>query len=221
MTKAGIYMLVNKVTGKTYIGSSRDCERRKMEHITRLRRGVHINSKLQASWNKHGEAAFEFIVVFTVLNVDSIEHIEQHFLDEADAVANGYNLAPTAGNTAGWIAPPETRKRMSEAAKKRDHSVQVAAMSKATRGRKRPQDEIDRIQATRRANAKPTTAETRSKMATSARARSRYSDADRAEMARLRDSGTGLREIARQFNTTSHAAIAIYIRDWKNGIRAQ
>lgn len=219
MTQAGIYMLVNKVNGKRYVGSSRNCLRRKGEHISRLRRGAHINTKLQAAWNKYGEHNFEFVVAFSVLSHDDIESVEQQFLDEMQAVQTGYNLAPVAGNTAGWKAPPETRKRMSEAAKRRDNSIQVAIMAEATRGKKRPQYVIDAMQAGRKAN--PITVETRSQMAKSARARSRYSDADREEMARLRDSGIGLREIARRFNTTSHAAIAIYIRDWKNGLRSQ
>lgn len=217
MTDAGIYMLVNKANGKRYVGSSRNCQRRKAEHISRLRRGAHINAKLQAAWNKYGEHNFEFVVAFSVLNVDDIEAVEQQFLDELQAVHTGYNLAPVAGNTAGWKAPPETRKRMSEAAKKRDHSVQVARMAEATRGKKRPQYVIDAMQAGRKAN--PVTLATREQMARSARARSRYSDKDREEMARLRDDGVGLREIARRFNTTSHAAIAIYIRDWKSGVR--
>lgn len=221
MTSAGIYMLVNKVTGKRYVGSSRNCARRKSEHISKLCRGAHINKKLQAAWNKYGEDAFEFVVAFSVLNVDQIETIEQQFLDEMQAVATGYNLAPVAGNTAGWKAPPETRKRMSDAAKKRDNSLQVARMREAVTGRKRPKSEIDKIWETRRANAKPLTDEARERMAKSARNRSRYSDLDRQEMARLRNSGVGLREIARRFGTTSHAAIAIYIRDWNNGIRGQ
>lgn len=218
MTGAGIYMLVNKVNGKRYVGSSRDCVRRKSEHISKLRRGVHINKKLQAAWNKYGEHNFEFVIALSVLKPEEIEAIEQQFLNDLKAVETGYNLAPVAGNTAGWRATEETRKRMSEAAKRRDNSVQVARMAEATRGKKRPQYVIEAMQAGRKAN--PITSKTRDLMAKSARARSRYSDADRAEMARLRDSGVTLREIARRFGTTSHAAIAIYIRDWKNGLRS-
>lgn len=218
MTEAGIYMLVNKTNGKRYVGSSRNCHRRKSEHLSKLRRGVHINAKLQAAWNKYGEDNFEFVVAFSVLNVEAIEAIEQQFLDDMQAVQTGYNLAPMAGNTAGWKAPPETRKRMSEAAKKRDHSVQVARMAEASRGKKRPQYVIDAMQAGRK--AKPIGEQTRQLMAKAARARSRYSDADREEMARLRGEGITLREIARRFGTTSHAAIAIYIQDWKHGHRA-
>lgn len=218
MNVAGIYMIVNKVNGKRYVGSSRNCARRKSEHISKLRRNAHINKKLQAAWNKYGENSFEFVVAFSVLKADEIEAVEQQFLDEVRAVETGYNLAPVAGNTAGWKASPETRKRMSDAAKRRDNSAQVAAMAEASRGKKRPQYVIDAMQAGRK--AKPITDETRDLMAKSARARSRYSDADRERMSQLQDEGVGLREIARRFGTTSHAAIAIYIRDWKNGVRS-
>lgn len=57
MSNAGIYMIVNKVNGKRYVGSSRNCHRRKSEHLSRLRRNAHINSKLQAAWNKYGITA--------------------------------------------------------------------------------------------------------------------------------------------------------------------
>lgn len=214
MTGAGIYMLVNKTNGKKYVGSSRDCARRKSEHVSKLRRGNHVNKKLQAAWNKYGEASFEFVVILSILNQDEIEGIEQQFLDELNAVETGYNLAPVAGNTAGWKASAETRKRMSEAAKNRDHSAQVAAMAAATRGKKRPQYVIDAMQAGRR--AKPLSNESRKQMAKSATARSRYSQIDRMQMVVMRMEGVPLREIARRFGTTSHAAIAKYIKDWQN-----
>lgn len=231
MKKAGIYTLVNKTTGKVYVGSSRDCDRRKSEHISRLRRGVHINAKLQAAWNKYGEEAFEFLTIFTVLDVSQIEAIEQRFLDESDAVRTGYNLAPTAGNTAGWKAPPETRKRMSEAAKRRDNSVQVQRMREAIKGRKRPQSEIDRIQATRRATYTHVSAETRAKMAESARARgctsspehlerlrqmaiarARFTIDQMKEMAAMKDAGATLKQIGQRYGVAAESTVSMYVR---------
>lgn len=229
MSKAGIYMLVNKVTSKVYVGSSRNCDRRKSEHISKLRRGVHVNAKLQAAWNKYGEDAFEFKTVFTVLDVSQIEAIEQKFLDEADAVRTGYNLAPKAGNTAGWKAPPETRKRMSEAAKKRDNSLQVQRMADATRGKKRPQYVIDAMQAGRKANL--LSEETRAQMSASAKARgctsspehlerlrqmamarARFNIDQMREMAAMKASGLTLKQIGAKFGVAAESTISMYIR---------
>lgn len=209
----GIYFITNTATGRIYVGSSRNCPRRFSEHRSRLRRGVHHNAKLQATWLKHGEAAFDFKMVCTVLSADSLELVEQGFIDEYQAVRMGYNLAPTAGNTAGWVAGPETRKRMSEAAKRRDHSAQVQAMAARNRGQKRPEHVLQAMREGKKNS--PITQKTREQMAVSARNRSRYDDAARAGMAAMRDQGRTWRDIAKSYGLTGHAAVMVYVKEWK------
>lgn len=63
MPQSGIYRITNLRNGKTYVGSSTNIRRRWNHHRGALRRGVHANTYLQASWRKYGEAAFEFVVV--------------------------------------------------------------------------------------------------------------------------------------------------------------
>lgn len=213
MSQCGIYMIRNKSNGKIYIGSSIDCSRRFSEHIGRLKRGVHVNAKLQSAWNKYGNELFEFEVLFNVLNRVDLEKIEQHFLDEYMAVISGYNLSPTAGNTFGWKASLETRKKMSEAAKKRDHSIQVSAMARATAGKRRPQYVIDAMQEGRK--NKPLNKESKAKMSASAVSRSRYSDSDRAAMVKFKSEGKTLREIGRLFGVP-HQCVHSYIKRWIN-----
>lgn len=58
-----IYVIENSVTGKFYIGRTNNPASRKRAHFSELRRNVHNNPRLQASFNKHGESAFEFKVV--------------------------------------------------------------------------------------------------------------------------------------------------------------
>lgn len=58
-----IYIIENNKTGKFYIGRTNDPSARKRCHLSELRRGIHGNPRLQASFNKHGESAFEFKVV--------------------------------------------------------------------------------------------------------------------------------------------------------------
>lgn len=58
-----IYIIENAVTGKFYIGRTNKPAMRKRGHFSELRRGVHGNPRLQASFNKHGESVFEFKVV--------------------------------------------------------------------------------------------------------------------------------------------------------------
>lgn len=67
-----IYIIENSVNGKFYIGRTNKPEPRRRCHFSELRRGVHGNPRLQASFNKHGEDAFKFQVVDSAPD----EHIE-------------------------------------------------------------------------------------------------------------------------------------------------
>lgn len=58
-----IYIIENKNSGKFYIGRTNNPAARRRGHFSELRRGIHGNPRLQASFNKHGEQAFEFKVV--------------------------------------------------------------------------------------------------------------------------------------------------------------
>lgn len=65
-TTSGIYAIVNTVTGKLYIGSSKNIENRLAFHKKALSRGNHPNRHLQNSVNKHGISSFLFYVVYEV-----------------------------------------------------------------------------------------------------------------------------------------------------------
>jgi group I intron endonuclease len=54
----GIYGITNTVTGQMYIGRSVRMDRRIYGHRRMLRKGIHDNPYLQASFNKYGEDAF-------------------------------------------------------------------------------------------------------------------------------------------------------------------
>lgn len=197
-----------------------------------MRRGAHINGKLQSSWNKHGEDSFSFEIIAHVFNRDDLQVVEQMVLDDRSAVRHGYNLAPTAGNTSGWKASDETRKRMSDAAKLRDHSIQVQAMKEKTTGVKRPQYVLDAMLAARR--AKPINAEGRMRMSESAKARGsnitpehqarlvamciargRFSDAQKREMSEMRYAGKTLKQIGAEFGISAETSVHANIKKWR------
>ena len=58
----GIYEIKNKVTGKGYIGSSKQIQKRWEQHLLALRKGIHHSVLLQRAWNKYGEDCFEFLI---------------------------------------------------------------------------------------------------------------------------------------------------------------
>jgi len=63
MIITGIYIIVNKINNKIYIGSSTNISKRWRDHKWYLNHNKHHNSHLQLSWNKYTITAFEFFIV--------------------------------------------------------------------------------------------------------------------------------------------------------------
>lgn len=111
--KTGIYKIVHKTSGKIYIGSAVDIDKRWGEHIRALRRSDHRNIHLQRAWNKYGEHSFIFgIVEYT--QQDILLEREQHYLDTLNVCDTniGYNIAPTAGNSLGIRRSDEFKEKV-------------------------------------------------------------------------------------------------------------
>jgi group I intron endonuclease len=94
--KSGIYKIINVINNKFYVGSATDFKRRKRLHWWRLRRGDHANKHLQASWNKHGEKAFTFVIVEECLKADDLLAMENVWLKEHVGKPYCYNIATDA-----------------------------------------------------------------------------------------------------------------------------
>ena len=106
--EAGIYRILNTVTGKYYIGSANNFRKRYKKHINQLRNNKHHSIYLQRSFNKHGEDLFIFEVVETIPKDELIDNtylidVEQIWLDTYQPYRkeNGYNICPTAGSCKG------------------------------------------------------------------------------------------------------------------------
>jgi GIY-YIG catalytic domain/NUMOD3 motif len=112
--QSGIYQIRNKNTGKLYIGSAVDFERRWWMHQSQLRRGVHHSKPLQNSWKKHGEDAFVFEIRERVPEADLLA-AEQRHLDEVQPFGkSGYNVAKcsTAPMLGLKLSPESIAKRL-------------------------------------------------------------------------------------------------------------
>lgn len=159
----GIYKITCILTGKFYIGSSKNIYKRCNKHKRLLIQNQHNNQYLQNAWNKYGEAAF----VFEVLEIVAAHHLvnrEQYYFDElksynreigfniassAESPGSGHQHTPEArlkisiarakqGNPwTGHQHKPETRIRISEGLRHRPVSVETRAkMSAASKGNK-------------------------------------------------------------------------------------
>ena len=98
MNKQGIYVILNKVNSKVYIGSTISMTRRRGEHLGALKRNKHYVKHLQRAWNKYGETAFIFKIVEQVSDAHVLLEREQAWLD---MYTNAYpDLVYNAGHNA-------------------------------------------------------------------------------------------------------------------------
>lgn len=114
-TIAGVYAILNEVTGKLYIGSAINLKRRKDRHFSDLVGGYHHNRYLQRAFNKYGLDVFSFHVIEIVEDHELLIPREQFYMNEAESYkrGNGYNLSPTASSMLGTHHSDEARQRIS------------------------------------------------------------------------------------------------------------
>ena len=104
----GVYLIRNTANGKVYVGSSYRIPKRWKEHCRDLKYNRHSNTRLQNSWNKHGESAFELEVV-CYCNKSELLNQEQLALWAFDAVNTGYNIALKADQPPANKGVPKTK----------------------------------------------------------------------------------------------------------------
>lgn len=169
-----IYQILNKVTGKRYVGSASDYAKRCYAHRKKLMLGTHHSPKLQNSWDKHGADNFVFSIIEVISDKSKLTEREQHWIDVYRAVEDGYNINPVAGSSRGIPRGPRTeevKRKISQAQKGRifteEHKAALRAaenprmsgktqseyfrkrMSEVQTGRKKSAEEIEKNRATR------------------------------------------------------------------------
>ena len=107
MRISGIYTIRNIINGNEYVGSSVDVPKRWLQHKSGLRNQIHRNSRLQRSWNKHGEENFEFLLLEECDIEKLIEREELHI----SIRKSEYNLTIFAEGR--QVMSEETRQKIS------------------------------------------------------------------------------------------------------------
>lgn len=125
LTIAGIYCIINNITGKLYIGSAINLEKRKNEHFCALAYNRHKNQHLQNSVNKYSLNMFSFQVIELVDDKKTLIPREQFWINETRSYnsENGYNILPTAGSNLGVKFTNEHKTKLSNANKGKKRSV--------------------------------------------------------------------------------------------------
>lgn len=93
----GIYMIVNKETGRAYIGSSSRIGVRMVGHRSALNRGKHANRAFQSDWTLHGAAAFVFLTLEIIAAKAERVRREQYWVDALRPFGALYNSMLTVG----------------------------------------------------------------------------------------------------------------------------
>ena len=120
--EAGIYQILNTITGKSYIGSSIKIRNRVRAHLKALKRGNHYY-KLQSAWDKHGASAFSVVVLELVTNTSELLKREHALIVEHGTMSNGYNIVEQHGkNRLGATNTEEHRQKLSKALTGTKHS---------------------------------------------------------------------------------------------------
>lgn len=102
------------VNGRRYVGSAVNFSSRWSLHDRQLTTGAHHSKHLQRAWNKYGSESFVFRVLEECEKESLIER-EQHYID---TLSPEFNSRPNAASQLGFKMSDETKKKLSESAKR-------------------------------------------------------------------------------------------------------
>lgn len=96
MKTACIYAIRNRLTGKVYVGSTRELDIRWAEHKELLTQGLH-SPKMQAAWDASAPEDWEWVVIEEGIPLIHQFASEQYWIDAFDSCRVGLNSNPRAG----------------------------------------------------------------------------------------------------------------------------
>lgn len=152
MLSSGIYKIQHVASGRCYVGSAVNIDKRVARHLSMLKKNKHPNKKLQRAWEKYGGQSIVTLVIEYVADKTELIKREQHWIDELRCVSDGYNIAPVAGSSLGRTTSLETKAKLSAAFKgRKPHPNTLAAIT----GRIHSAETRERIAAAHRGKNKP------------------------------------------------------------------
>lgn len=135
-----IYMYINKINGKRYIGQTNDFIRRHMEH----KKPSTNEQPIDRAFNKYGTDNFEIIILAENLTQEQMNEYEKFFIKRYNTLVindKGYNIAQggNGGNKfEGWTEEQkqEYSKKCSERLKGEKHPLYGTKASEETKQKK-------------------------------------------------------------------------------------
>lgn len=93
--RIGVYAVVNKVNGFTYVGqTAMNFGDRRDSHFSLLRNGKHPCKEMQIDFNKYGEKNFEFVVLCDSNSREEIDRFEDLYIKKYKSKGLSYNKVP-------------------------------------------------------------------------------------------------------------------------------
>lgn len=127
---SGVYRITNERNGMTYVGSTRDLERRRAKHWAHFRSGKHPNRYLARAVKKYGIESFSMSVL-EYCEPEKLAEREQHHIEQHKAFGSGYNLLPNAYRNRGYKHTASARAKIRRAFTGRkftdEHRERIAA----------------------------------------------------------------------------------------------
>lgn len=110
----GIYIIINMISNKVYIGSTLDFYKRRHRHFKLLTLNKHSNAHLQNAFNKNKGKNFLFKIIEYVDKKENLIEREQFWIDYYKSADNkyGYNICKIAGSCMGKITSEETKQKL-------------------------------------------------------------------------------------------------------------
>jgi hypothetical protein len=87
MDQAGVYAILNLVTGRAYVAATTDMTLRWEMHQAQLQRGRHPHAALQQDWNQFGARAFRLVVLERVERAEHLRTAELQHLANLGSMA--------------------------------------------------------------------------------------------------------------------------------------
>ena len=129
---SGIYAIVNKKSGRSYIGSSINIEKRWKTHLRSLRKNTHHNIFLQRAFNKYGEIVFGFSYLGIMITPTQEELFESEQSHIHKCPHKLYNLGSVGGgdNLTNHPNKDDIRQRITNTNRNNNAQLSIEELSK-------------------------------------------------------------------------------------------
>lgn len=154
-----IYMALNELNGKVYIGQSTKWKRRVTFHKNLLKRGKHWNGHMQSAWDLSDTPAFIWLELGTYQTKDELDEAERFYIKWFKAIGLCYNFSDGGEGCPGFKMPQEAIEKSRQANLGRklspEHIENLKGPRPSLQGRKFKPETLERMSAARKGKKRP------------------------------------------------------------------